>query len=555
MTSSPTESPTQTGDAAAPLLHDNHYQPDAARLISTLSNAFLDFDAPTPLHDVRLHCIDDITLPANKSFLAVRSPFFHRLFCTVPTETDATTTSTTLPLRSRTLRDVLHFIYTDDSLLIRAALARFRDAPSPTSTSTLASDLADLVDVAVAADYLQLLRLQRLAAESVTVLFHTYPSLACAVLQAVVTHRDDALRHCDALTLWHLVLTDPQLYFGIRDVFADPSSSREGNDEEGSQITGDVNSFTTDEVRHSYIADYVHDLDTDEDEEKPTNSTRRPVLDLSADTLEYLLDVAPPKDPHTAQLVFQAVHAWAAAGTPLPRRRTSHGPFYAGRGARGAQLLAESVATYMTNGESSLPGDDELVDDVDDDDGLEDVAVAVDSTEAIPTSPKHGLDVAERTGRWRRAVQLATRLDITTFHPAFLLDFAENSLLLPPGALFGAYRTQLATALTTVTETARRECAMKERLEERQAERDELEEQLNLLREENAAIQIDVEALRTECDAARAREQAGREVAAELEAERDKAIREGKEMRARLARLDKRGGNSRRTSTFARDTM
>lgn len=425
---SPSGSPRTSHDDHPQLTYDNRHVPDASRLITSLAKAFLPPDTASPLLDVTLRCSDGHTLHANRALLAARSPFFHNLFCSSFAE--ATSASADLPaINHHILRDVLHYIYTAESPLVHAILSRLRQlsTTSPPSRLSLSRDLHSLVELATAADYLQLSRLQRLCCETLTALFHARPSNSCAVLQAVVTHRDTSLRHCNFRTLWNIALRHPRERLGV--------------------VLG----------RGS------------------PRQLRPPVLDLSADTLDFLLDDATPTNPSIAQAAFAALHAWASRGAPLKRRRVtrarsartgSGGSGNGGSGSGGSEHRSSG-----TSGDSGQHDEHEM--------------------------NEHATANAVESTRWTRARALASKLDTTAFEPDFLLEFAEHTKLLDSSQLLTSFREHAAGAAKARNEARRAKldmlaarddaCVAHERVEGMTVQLREAKEEIASLREQLAS--------------------------------------------------------------------
>lgn len=100
--------------------------------------------------------------------ISARSAFFRATF-QAPFRESANN-SVELSTHSLVLHDVLHFIYVTDVPIIRNLLNEIVSLDPPT-TDGLKTDLCQVVNLAVAADFLSIPRIQQIAAEAVDTVF------------------------------------------------------------------------------------------------------------------------------------------------------------------------------------------------------------------------------------------------------------------------------------------------------------------------------------------------------------------------------------------------
>lgn len=309
------------------LLQNNVYKPDKEKALDALADAFLAVDAPNPLHDIKIICPDsDAPLPANKSFLAARSPFFYRTFyvCNPPQ------TLVTLPFSRKTMLDVTTFIHSDDSPLIAAVLTQLNKNPSAISHD----HIKEISQVALAANHVQMPRLQQLAIETFIHISRSCPWLLCASLNLMCELRSSAFQICNPHDLWSIALADPTKYLGVSTSMylgkltndSNPTAShavklnQNGRHHEGkhdhvnkSQDTPvstvidsvDITIGENDETE-SKAVEIIEIIDSDD-----LNVGSPPLMELTLQTLEFLLTSHIPKDARFARTEFLVLKVWA----------------------------------------------------------------------------------------------------------------------------------------------------------------------------------------------------------------------------------------------------
>lgn len=288
-------------------------------------------------------------------FLSVYSSFFLQKFPSTPISIPPTS-NITLPISAAPIREVLQYMYTCDIPLLHRLVNPARD-DGLFSREALSPDLNVLIALAASADYLELRLLQRFVFEAVSA-FHTMyrrGRVMCLALELMCTHRDDAFRYFDAIGLWRDTL-------------------RKFHD-----------SLTIIE----------------------RSGKRAPLLDLSAESLEFLSKVAPPEDGGATLMVFQVLHLWTINGVQLRTKGpVVKGPFHAGHCWRAMALLGERWTMYEDEHCCHSTGE---------------------------------IECNELMERWKRAYRLAEQLDFCSMALMFLTDFVERSLLVKPSVLFAEY--------------------------------------------------------------------------------------------------------------------
>lgn len=263
VTSSPYSTPSSAkGDA-------NEESRPSKRVLDAIRHSLLGPDA-SEFADVVLTTTDGMRLPACRALLAIRSPYFRKLFFLPFVERDQRTIP--VNMKAAPLREVLHFAYTDTSPLLQAATLATSDqrdsnershidnrpCPSRRNSSQQASaprtlyppfvnhsdneafgtygpnsllgkrrysqgrnsdlpSIASLIELLHAADYVQMSALSESTIAAIRGLLDVLPRLACEMYEALYStaHTDDFTKlQQQAATM---VRQNPRECFGVPD--------------------------------------------------------------------------------------------------------------------------------------------------------------------------------------------------------------------------------------------------------------------------------------------------------------------------------------------------
>lgn len=395
-------------------------KPEPRTVISSLSAALIGPSAIDSLLDVKLNCNDEKVVKANKTLLVARSCFFKNLLCSSFAE--AETSSATLPIRSNIVEEVLHFIYTDDSPLIRGLIRGI--APGYLNSFFSLDIMNEVIELATAADYLQVSRLVRIVGEAISRIPESDPSLTCLIVETIHKHQDGALRHCNMLDIWGAIFVHDLQCFGIS---------------------------------------YECNLGTNASTGSPSNSlcVRKPtVIDFSSEAIRFLIESLP--DPPTSsssnkfkliqyrkwlQNAFEGLHIWAMKGVQICKHRSSPG---AAERCQSSQIESENKTNL-----NCTEAEDENTEQESNEENRQDEHEAVSPTsnanienrlEEKCVKKRKRDDIAPvgaNMERWAFACSLASRMKIEIFEISFLLNFVEYSGLVPYKRLYAALRKQV----------------------------------------------------------------------------------------------------------------
>lgn len=275
--------PPSASEEPPAFIQNNRFVPDVSKLASDIGDILLDIPSTSPFADVSILTSDDGRIPANKTMLGIRSSYFRNLFFSRFAEAGASSVS--VPLRTEPLTQTIQFVYTGDCSLIHEALKYISSQSTSVvhSKPSLKSIVFRLVDISISADYIHVTQLQQLANETLTALIAAHPSTTCTALEAL-RRNPMALKFCNPLRLWNNAVRNPRRYFLVPDCLHLPQARTPNNKIEGSD-----------------------DSKTDE-----TDADAYGVLELSFETLDYLLRFAAPTSDH--EYLFQVVYYWGTNG-------------------------------------------------------------------------------------------------------------------------------------------------------------------------------------------------------------------------------------------------
>lgn len=384
------------------ILTDNfEYVPDTSRIHDSLKY-LLSPDIPATLLDVSLRCSDGKIIDCNKTLLVLRSPFFNKLFCSSFIESKSNATD--IPFASGTVRKVIQYILTADVTLVQSVLRTIRrlGRPSTSIPDDLREQVTCLVDLGVAADYIQLPHLQDLVSETLSETFFAAAPLGVDILNAVVKHNDAALYNCDISQMCHWATRNFEKYFGVRDT-----------------------------RRH------------------PRLFVPRPVaVNLSVDSLRFLLGIDNRDYSYNGEngmRLFQVLFAWAS----VEEQASSHCSKTEPSGALVIDIVSNEFSSCAENGGDASNRE-----------GGTNIQISSDGNSELDTSnqtanskneeinPKNHTNITtviqKIKSRWEIGCNFTKAFDFTTFTRSFLLDFVENSRLVSQGVLLEAYRMAVA---------------------------------------------------------------------------------------------------------------
>lgn len=368
-------------------------EPDIKKVMHDLSRACLhDADtaaADNPLLDVQLLCNDNVSLHANNAILCMRSTFFHTLLFSAFREADTSTVE--LPMSSHTLREVLHYLHTEDTPLVRKFFHSLNDSSDLyEQVNELKPFVSDLLSLAVAADYLQLVSLQQM----VCILF----SRLCdnhrvdfEILELVLARREDALRFCDAHAAVTRLLASPCESFDVPDVLEHPSKA--------SGRCKATSLLLLSELSMGYLGEIIEN---------------RPGV-LRGDT---------------GMEMFQVLYCWATRGCIVPRCVTEGcKPFQeadvSGDMETGVRIHAAPSEMEQVNSSSDM-GLNEKGEDM--------------APEEAPVNGKADRKGIEELKRWEVARAVTSKLNVSEFDVRFVVEYVENSGLVTADVILGLYR-------------------------------------------------------------------------------------------------------------------
>lgn len=202
------------------------YAPDSNLVVSNIRKALF-ADNASEICDVIIRSGDHQLLPACRTLLAIRSPYFRNLFFSDFAERNAAQVDIGLP--ARMLHAVLEFAYTGDCALVMDILVVTRSChlSKQVTPQQCRQHIVDLVDLGMAADYCHLDELNRWCKETLRNLIRAIPKAACLLFDKIETQNATS-EMVNRERLIKSIASKPVECFAIQDVCGpqDPFSSR-----------------------------------------------------------------------------------------------------------------------------------------------------------------------------------------------------------------------------------------------------------------------------------------------------------------------------------------
>lgn len=168
--------------------------PNASELQRDIRRRLLDGDDADKFADVTLISSDGVHIPACRNLLAIRSPFFEKLFYSNFAE--SIQKEVFVGIAGDLLIAVREFAYTGDCVALQSVREISETSDRKFDASVIRNvkkTISDIIDLSAAADFCQLLALMRYADETLERLILCFPEIACSVLRAV----DHPTMSCD----------------------------------------------------------------------------------------------------------------------------------------------------------------------------------------------------------------------------------------------------------------------------------------------------------------------------------------------------------------------
>lgn len=371
--------------------------------------------------DVALIARDNARVPAVRALLAVRSAYFRARF--FAGYADEAKKELTVPqVSSVALKEVVQYAYTDDCALLKKAAAAVKiaqlvakeetgsvnpnwkgkkknAAPQSTvkSADTVkigmhASDIVNLVDLLMAADYFQMSSFAKRVSSTIVDLLHYVPSVTCVVMEAATRQRA-------------VEMVAPQIMKAVRSVLRRaPQDCLLVEDFRRSLKRVKGVGFVNQNIQKRALIDSG-------------------VLMLRHDTLESILKDG---DLFTSETyLFQVLYYWATDGLCLGS-------------LRGKKPVVPDEKKEKNEG-GSKDGEKEG--------NAKKRRTALGKRKAAELNvPTENATVKQEDSRWEHAKRMVKHIDLERLKPSFVRDYVEPSGLLDREGILAVYQQQALEA-------------------------------------------------------------------------------------------------------------
>lgn len=243
-------------------------QPTDSQFLEETSQLFLS-EAGAEVCDVIIITKDSNKIPACRAILAIRSPYFKKLFFSGFQEKNEGEVA--VGFSERIMRFILEFSYSGKCSLTERIDMKFK------ANHTMPYiDVADLVDLAAAFDYCEMTTFRQICIELLESLGERYVSTSCTAMEAIVRNHSPPSFATAKRAILRGLCADPRDAFKLPDCVVSKSSRKY--------------TLGKDQKQHG-------------------------ILRLSADTIEQVFDNHFAGDDH--EYLFQALYYWATNGDML----------------------------------------------------------------------------------------------------------------------------------------------------------------------------------------------------------------------------------------------